>query len=294
MEPVIVVDRVTGKRFQEKVFGASALEFLYGTWYGKIIAHLISRTALVSVLYGFWQNLFITKKNIEPFIKEYRMDATEFRHPVNEFRSFNDFFIRKLKLTARPIASGKNTAVMPADGRYFFFQSISEVDGFAVKGQKFNLATFLQNEEQSLRYANGTMIIARLCPTDYHRFHFPMDCVPGMPKLINGYLYSVNPLAIKQNIHIFSMNKRVVTELDSPEFGKVLYIEIGATNVGTINQTFEANFPYQKGDEKGYFSFGGSSLIILFEPNKIQLDADLTKQSQYEIFCKMGTSLGTA
>lgn len=294
MEPIVVIDRKTGKKIEEKVFGGSALQTLYGTLYGKPLAHLISRISLVSSAYGFWQNLSITKKNIAPFIKEYGVDTTEFRLPVNEFRSFNDFFIRKLKPEARPIDLDKDTAVIPADGRYRFFQNIAEVDGFVVKGEKFNLSTLLDNEEQSQRYANGTMVMARLCPTDYHRFHFPVDCVPSVPRRINGYLYSVNPIAIKQNIHIFSKNKRMITELDSSKFGKVLFIDVGATNVGTINQTFEPNFPYLKGDEKGYFSFGGSALILLFEPNRILLDPDLTKQSAFELYCKMGTRMGIA
>lgn len=291
---IYVVNRETGKKFQEKVFGGDALKTLYGSFFGKLAAHFISRVPLVSYLYGFWQNLSLTKKNIVPFIETYHVDTSEFRLSVNEFRSFNDFFIRKLKPECRPIDPDKNTAVMPADGRYRFFQNIGEVDGFIVKGEKFNLAQLLGNKELSQRYTNGTMVMARLCPVDYHRFHFPVNCVAGLSRLINGYLYSVNPIAVKQNIDIFCQNKRMITELDSPEFGKVLFIDIGATNVGTINQTYEANFPYNKGDEKGYFSFGASALILLFEPGKIRLDPDLTKQSEFEILCKMGTRIGFA
>ncbi len=294
MESIYVIDRESGKKIQEKVFGGGALNFLYGSIFGKPVAHLISRTPVVSYLYGVWQNLFFTKKNIVPFISAYHIDSSEFRLPVNEFRSFNDFFIRKLKPECRPIDPATDTAVIPADGRYRFFQNIAEVDGFIVKGEKFNLSKLLGDKELSKRYVNGSMVISRLCPTDYHRFHFPVNCVPAPSRLINGYLYSVNPIAIKQNIHIFSQNKRMITELDSPEFGKVLFIEIGATNVGTINQTFEANFPYNKGEEKGYFSFGASSLIVLFEPNRIKFDRDLINQSEFEILCKMGSSMGIA
>jgi phosphatidylserine decarboxylase len=292
MEPIYVIDRESGKKIEEKVFGGSALKALYGTILGKPAAHLISRIPLISYLYGVWQDLFFTKRSIIPFIETYHVNTSEFRLSVNEFRSFNDFFIRKLKPESRPIDPAKDSAVMPADGRYRFFQNIGEVDGFIVKGEKFNLNKLLGNQELSKRYANGTMVMARLCPIDYHRFHFPVNCVPGPSRLINGFLYSVNPIAVKQNIHIFTQNKRMITELDSPEFGKVLFIEIGATNVGTINQTYEVNFPYQKGDEKGYFSFGASALIILFEPNRIHLDPDLTQQSEFEILCKMGTRIG--
>jgi phosphatidylserine decarboxylase len=292
MDPIYVIDRQTGKKIEEKVFGGGALKTLYGSVFAKPLVHFISRIPLVSSLYGFWQNQFFTKRNILPFIETYHVDASEFRIPVNEFRSFNDFFIRKLKPECRPIDSGTNTAIMPADGRYRFFQDISAVDGFVVKGEKFNITTLLGDEKLSQRYARAAMVMARLCPVDYHRFHFPVNSVAGPCRLINGYLYSVNPIAVRQNIHIFTQNKRVITELDSPEFGKVLFIEIGATNVGTINQTYEANFTYQKGDEKGYFSFGASALIVLFEPGRITFDPDLVAQSEFEILCKMGTRMG--
>ena len=292
MDPIYVIDRATGKKFQEQVFGEKALNILYGPLLGRLLAHLISRISIFSYLYGLWQNMSFTKKAIPPFIHAYNIDSSEFRLPVSEFTSFNDFFIRKLKHESRPIDSAADTAIIPADGRYRFFQNMGEVDGFVVKGEKFDLSKLLGDEKLSRHYTNGSMVMARLCPVDYHRFHFPVNCVPGPSKLINGYLYSVNPIAVKKNIHIFSQNKRMITELDSPEFGKVLFIEIGATNVGTINQTFEANFPYKKGEEKGYFSFGGSALILLFEPNRIKFDRDLTNQSDYEILCKMGTRMG--
>lgn len=138
------------------------------------------------------------------------------------------------------------------------------------------------------------MVLARLCPTDYHRYHFPVDCIPGKPQLINGPLFSVNPIALKQNIEILAKNKRKLCKLQSPEFGQVLFIEVGATNVGSINDTFVPGKSYRKGDEKGYFSFGASSLIILFEPNSIVLDADLIQSEKIEIYCQMGQKMGKA
>ncbi len=294
MEPIIVIDRETGKKIEEKVFGGGLLKAFYGNPFGRPFAHLISRIPLISSLYGAWQKTSLTRKNIAPFIKTYQIDKSEFRQPIEEFRSFNDFFIRKLKHECRPIAQGQNIAVMPADGRYRFFQNIQETDGFIVKGEKFDLSKLIGDPILSEKYASGTMVMARLCPTDYHRFHFPVDCTPSSSHLINGYLYSVNPIALKQNIHIFTKNKRKITHLESEEFGKVIFIEVGATNVGSIHENFEPNFPYKKGEEKGYFSFGASSLVILFEPGKIVLDPDLTQQNEFELLCKMGTRLGKA
>ena len=140
------------------------------------------------------------------------------------------------------------------------------------------------------------MVLARLCPTDYHRFHFPCDCLPGQTKLINGWLYSVNPLAVKKNIQILTQNKRTLCLLDTPLFGSVAYMEIGATSVGSIQETYVVDRFQVKGAEKGYFEFGGSALILLFPKNTIQFDSDLLAATEQglEMRCLLGQSMGRA
>lgn len=291
------IDRITGKETEEKVYGEKILHFLYeknqplNSLIGTPFAHFLSRNAWISAAYGYWQKCGITKSKIKPFIDKFQVDPSEFLNPVEEFCSFNDFFIRKLKPDARPMAGTE--AVIPADGRYRFFPNISQTDGFVVKGKKFNLAELLQDSVLAQRYENGSLVMARLCPSDYHRFHFPFDCIPEESKLINGWLYSVNPIAIEQNINIFTENKRSLCSLNSELFGKVLFLEIGATNVGSINQTYKPNSIQLKGAEKGYFAFGGSALILLFEPGRIQFAEDLIKLSRYgkEIRCLLGQPL---
>ena len=299
MEPIIYIDRVTGEHRTERVYGSAALKLLYGDdlvskVLGAPLLQLLSKVPLFSALYGFWQKLPLTKSKIVPFIQAYEIDPGEFLDPVDSFKSFNDFFIRKLKPEARPQFPGEGIATMPADGRYLFYQNIGKADGFVVKGQKFCLATLLDDEKLASEYAQGAMMMARLCPTDYHRFHFPCACIPGETRFINGWLYSVNPMAIKKDIHIFTQNKRAVCELHTDHFGKVLFIEIGATFVGSIHQTYVPAQKYAKGDEKGYFSFGASSLILLFQPGKIVFDEDLLNASaeHCEIKCLMGQSMG--
>lgn len=289
------INRDTGKLEQEKVFGEEAIRFLYGNTFGEWINTLVARIPLVSSVFGWWQKAPWTKRNVKPFIQAYQMDSSEFLHAPESFRSFNDFFIRRLKPQSRPIAKGEDVAVLPADARYLFYPNIAQTDGYLVKGKKFSLQSLLQNRELANHYSRGSMVIARLCPTDYHRFHFPVDCTPGKPQLINGSLYSVNPIALKKNIHIFSENKRVITTLQTEQFGQVLFIEVGATNVGSIHHTYTPGHQYDKGDEKGYFSFGASSLILLFEPRAIQFDEDLLKASQQKIEIRglMGQSMGT-
>lgn len=294
MSAILFIDRQSGQKQVEKVYGGEAIRLLYGNWMFAPLKALVSRFSFCSAVYGWWQKQPWTKSKIQPFIEEYGVDASEFLEPVSAFNSFNDFFIRKLKPQARPVVFEANTAVIPADGRYYFYQNISHADGFMVKGKKFSLAELLGDNELAAEYELGSMVLARLCPSDYHRYHFPVEGIPVAAKLINGALYSVNPFAVKQNIEIFTENKRAVTLIESQKFGTVAYVEVGATNVGSINQTYVPGQKVHKGDEKGFFAFGGSALVLLFKKGTIQFDADLLEAtaSGFEIRCLMGQSMG--
>ena len=299
MESIRYIDRISKREETEKVYGKVFLDLLYGSsclsrLFSFFLLPLFSRISFFSELYGYFQKSRLSRKKIVPFINSYKIDTTEFQDQPDSYRSFNDFFIRKLKPSCRPIANGNDVAMLPADARYLVYPQIDKADGFLVKGQKFRLEDFLQDSECARRYSQGAMVIARLCPTDYHRFHFSFNCIPDTPRLINGPLYSVNPIALKRNIHILSENKRMITVLNTKSFGTVLYIEVGATYVGSINQTFTPKEHYAKGDEKGYFSFGGSTLVLLFEPGRIQFDQDLIDASKRKIEVRglFGQSLG--
>ncbi|MCH9626828.1 MAG: Phosphatidylserine decarboxylase proenzyme 2 [Chlamydiales bacterium] len=289
-KPIRYLDRQSGELRTEKVYCEPAIRFLYGSPFGRFFARIVAGVPLFSKLYGWWQSLPLTKGKIAPFVKKFELDPGEFELPLSAYSSFNAFFTRKLKPEARPIGNG---LILPADGRYFFYQNIETCDGFVVKGKKFSLEQILGDRALAHSYASGSMILARLCPTDYHRFHFPCDCTPGPSRLINGPLYSVNPLATRERIDILAENKRMITHLQTKERGEILFIEVGATNVGSIHQTFTANQPYQKGDEKGFFSFGGSSLILLFQSDQIQIDPSLlTNSSQgIETLCLFGQTI---
>jgi phosphatidylserine decarboxylase len=129
-------------------------------------------------------------KRILPFIKNYKLDTSEFADEnIDAFKSFNEFFYRKLKPIARPIDSSNQVAVLPADGRHLGFQNISKIKGIFTKGQTFDLETFLGDDDLAQRYKNGVLVCSRLCPVDYHRFHFPVSGIPAKPVLINGSLF---------------------------------------------------------------------------------------------------------
>jgi len=292
------IDRKTGQLEKERVYGRRALALLYGNSYFSrlfsfFVLPFLARIAWVSMLYGFFQKRPKSARKIALFIETYGIDVSEFAE--NQFRSFNDFFIRKLKPETRPIVSDPSIATLPADGRYLVFPDLSQVEDFYVKGQRFDLGSFLQDPVLARRFSEGSMLIARLCPTDYHRFHFPCDGTADKAQLIDGSLFSVNPLALRKKFSILSENKRMITEIDTKLFGTILYVEVGATCVGTIHQTYSSNTPVKKGDEKGFFSFGGSCLVLLFEKGRIVFDEDLIRNSQRGIETKacFGQSMGS-
>lgn len=300
MDEIFYIDRGSGERVQEKVYGKSFLTSLYPegkrSFFAALFLPLLARFPYFSRFYGFLQNRSFSRKKIGSFIEDFSIDQREFLKDPSSFRSFNDFFIRELNEDARPIAADPKTAILPADGRYLVYPDISSVDGFLVKGEKFTVEELLQNGTLAKDYKNASMVIARLAPCDYHRFHFPIDCIPSAPKLLNGTFFSVNPIAVRRNIHILSQNKRTLTSLHTELYGTVLFLEIGATNVASITKTYTPGNSYNKGDEKGYFSFGGSSLILLFPQGSITFDSDLVENTKngIETYAKMGQSLGTA
>ena len=299
MQSIYFIDRQTGKQQSELVFSESWLWALYGDspvgrFLGRPLVYILAKRHLLSAVFGWYQKQHCTARNIAPFVEKFGIDPSEFLQPTSDFHSFNEFFTRKLKPECRPIASVD--AVIPADGRFFFHQNSSEKTEFAIKNHRLNLSQLLQNKALAARYRGGSLVLGRLCPTDYHRYHFPVTGRPSVSKRINGPLFSVNPVAIARRATILMENKRCYCEIESPEFGRVIYGEVGATNVGTICHTYSPGQAYQKGAEKGYFSFGGSALFLLFEPGRLQIDQDLLDATVQglEMRCLLGQSLGKA
>ncbi|MBX7066475.1 MAG: archaetidylserine decarboxylase [Parachlamydiales bacterium] len=290
------IERSTGEKRVEKVYGQRALMLSYGdgfvSWlFSRLILPIFVHVPFFSHLYGSLQKRPSSRKKIAPFMEAFGVDSSEFAS--TNFQSFNDFFIRKLKPEARPIAQDPNVLAMPADGRYLVYPTF---DQFVVKGKQFNIFDFLQSRADGNRYGEGSMAIVRLCPSDYHRFHFPCDGIPSKARLINGPLYSVNPIALRKRISILAENKRMITEIDTERFGTILYIEIGATNVGTIRQTYTPDKKVKKGEEKGYFEFGGSCIVLFFEKGRILFDDDLIRNTEngLETRSNFGQPLGRA
>jgi phosphatidylserine decarboxylase len=295
-EPIRYFDRYERATKTEKVFGERWLRLAYENPVGRLAVWLFVRRRLFSWYYGRRMNQPGSDMLIFKFVEDYGVDVTEFARSPFDFKTFNEFFHRALKPECRPIAQGSRVAVLPADGRHLAFPDVDRAAGFYVKGSKFTLGELLGDPKLAARFEGGSMLISRLCPSDYHRFHFPVSGIPSEPRLIGGSLYSVNPIALRRNILYLVRNKRFVTLMEAPEFGTVAMVEVGATNVGSIVQSFHPGQAAVKGEEKGMFSFGGSCVITLFMKGRIALDSDIVAQSAscVETYARMGDRLGVA
>lgn len=293
MEPIHYFNRHSGKLEVEEVYGEGFLRWTYGHPLGALALTAMVKRPFFSAWYGRRMSTPESAARVGPFIEKYGLDPADFADAPASYGSFNEFFYRKLKPSARPVDPDESRVVFPADGRHLGFERASAIEGVFVKGQKFDLPALLGDVDLAGKYADGALVLSRLCPVDYHRFHFPAAGVPGATRMIEGPLFSVSPIALRKRLAYLWQNKRTITPLQTERFGTVLLLEIGATCVGTIRQTFASGQAVEKGAEKGFFAFGGSSTITLFEPGAVKLAADLADFSarQTELYARVGTHM---
>lgn len=279
----------------ENIAGYSYLKWTYSSPVGMKLLELIIKKKIFSKLYGEYCNSRLSKKKIHPFIKNFKINMNESVKNETDFKNFNEFFTRKLKPNARPIEENPNHLISPGDGRISAHQNIDMDNIIQVKGITYKLKDLVSDEVISKKFENGSIITLRLSPVDYHRFHFIDSGFCSTPKTINGNYYSVNPIALVRVPDLFCRNERQWSILHSKNFGDILYVEVGATCVGTIIQTYNPHKYVKKGEEKGFFKFGGSTIILFFEKNKIKIDADILEQTKsgFETKVLMGEKIGS-
>lgn len=224
-----------------------------------------------------------SKAEIPGFIEFHKLDMSEVALSVEEFKSFNEFFYRALKPGARPCSAPDNSHIItsPADCRSVVFNKIDVATNIWIKGRGFSIKRLLGDAypEDAPRYENGALGIFRLAPQDYHRFHIPVDGVMCKPKLIAGEYYTVNPMAIRSALDVYGENVRVIVPIDSVAHGRVMVVCVGAMMVGSTVITRHEGEQVKRAEELGYFKFGGSTIVLLFEEGKMVFDDDLVDNS---------------
>ena len=278
----------------EKVAGEKYLNWSYSSPSGKGLVELLLKKKLFSKLYGHYCDTKISSRKIKDFIKDFSIDMSIYDNKDNDYASFNEFFIRPLNKDARTIDTNNDILISPCDGKISAYEDIDLNDLVQVKGFTYSLKELLEDNEIYNLYTGGTCLIFRLCPTDYHRFHFVDNGTCSETTKIKGHYYSVNPIALKSVKKLFCQNKREWSVFHSDNFEDIIYMEVGATCVGSIIQSYNPNAKITKGAEKGYFKFGGSTVILFFKKDAVKIHEDLLKQTQlgFETSVLMGEKIG--
>lgn len=271
-------NRRTGGMETESVYGRKWVDFFYGNPFGRRITGLALARRPLSVLYGYLQNQPCSRRKIGPFITQYGIDMDEVEVPPGGFPSFNAFFIRRLKPGTRPVDPDPHRFVAPADSRLLVLNP-DPAEPIAVKGLHVTLPGLLGLSRTGSLLEGGTVLIFRLAPCDYHRFGHVADGVQGPVHSVSGGFHSVNPLALRHNPHILMTNFRQWCFVYSPLWGTLIQVEVGAMMVGSIVQLMPHGGPCRRGDEKGYFQFGGSTIVMVVEPGRIRVDDDIRRYS---------------
>ena len=284
---ILVQDRITGQINEERmsVYVRLGIRLLYKGLKSRDMEKKRIRKLLRSLSFkqGRKYDDPASASQIPGFINFHQLDMSEVLLQTSDFKSFNEFFYRKLKPDARPCSAADRPEIVvsPADCRSVVFNQITEAQRIWVKGREFSVERLLGNAypEDAKRYVGGAMGIFRLAPQDYHRFHIPVDGTMLEPKLIDGEYYTVNPMAIRSALDVYGENVRVVVPIDSPKHGRVMVICVGAMMVGSTVITRKTGEQVKRAEELGYFKFGGSTLLLLFEPGKMLFDDDLVDNS---------------
>ena len=289
-----IYNRNTKSYETELVAGKKYIDWTYESPIGKGITELIAKRKIFSKLYGKYCDTKLSSKKIPAFVDEFNIDMNLAKKDIKDFTSFNDFFTRELISEARPITNDPDILISPGDGRLTAYENIDLDNIVQIKGLTYSLRELVKDDSIASKYENGTCIILRLCPTDYHRFHFVDSGTIGPNHAIKGSYYSVNPIALKNIPKLFCENKREWSILRSDNFGDVLTIEVGATCVGSIIQTYSPNSKVNRGDEKGYFKFGGSTTILFLKKGVAKIDEDIIHQTKlgFECAVKLGEHIG--
>lgn len=270
--PIYYINRLTDEKNIEPVMSGGLLKFAYNTFLGRSLWGILFNHSFVSRLMGLYFSSIFSRRMISSFVKEQEIDLNEIELPLSEYRSFNAFFTRRLKEGCRSFEPKPSSLASPADGRILVYPCCKSTDAIPVKGADRTLNALCK---EALPEGNYAVLIVRLCPADYHRFHFPCDAKRvGVTNIVRGKYHSVNPVALYKHPNVFVENARHITTLKSPDFGIFRYIEVGAFGVGSIVETTH-QIDNDKMDEKGFFKFGGSTVILIFDANAITFDQDL-------------------
>lgn len=266
------------------------LRFLYNTVLGRAVLKLLCAPWL-SRLCGAFLSSRASVFLIAPFLKSNNIDTSEYF--CDEFNSFNDCFTRKIRPGRREFDKNPTALVAPCDA-YLSAYKITDGATFNIKNSVYNLKRLLDDSTAAKRFSNGVCLVFRLCVNHYHRYSFFDGGEITGNKFINGSLHTVRPIALEKT-PVFCENSREVTYIKTDNFGNAAQIEVGAMLVGKI-KNFITTGRVERGEEKGMFLYGGSTVVLIFESGKVDIDDSIfaATQNGLELSVKMGERIGSA
>ena len=276
-----------------KIDGTTGQDHLLEVIYGHALTRMLLRPFLspaVSDICGKFLSTRLSRRIIPSFVKKNHIDLGIYEK--QEFDSYNAFFTRKIKAEQRPINEQKNILISPSDGKVTAYP-ITQKGRFWIKHTQYSAAQLLKDERLAERYMGGWIYVIRLTVDDYHRYCYVADGRKSRQRKIRGVLHTVNPVA-NDYYPIYKMNSREYCLLKTKEFGTILLMEVGALMVGKINNHEEDSAQVKRGDEKGMFEFGGSTIVVMTEPGMTEPDKDIIQNTkvQVETLVKMGEPIG--
>ena len=273
-----VLDRKTNKIIEEK--SPKGANFLYKNFFGRIILKVANKR-FISKIAGRHLDKKKSVKYIDNFIKDNNIDMSDY--PKVEYNSFNEFFSRKIKEGKRVFSGSKKDFCSPSDSKLIVYK-IDENKEFIIKDKTYTLESILRDKKLAKEYKNGYFLVFRLSVDDYHRYAYIDNGKVLKRKEINGKLHTVGPIAFDK-FKVFQENQREYSVLKTENFGEIIQMEIGAMMVGKIVNHKKEKF--SRGEEKGYFLFGGSTIVIIVKDKVLKIDDDILENSKNNIETKV-------
>ena len=300
--PQPIWDRRNNLAIVPELYNERTIRFFHQSRLGRLIYRLLLGKPVVSQLLALRDFTPWSRKKIPKFIKAYDLDPATFALPVEKFRTFNDFFTRELRPEYLQFDPGPYTLCSPCEAQLQITRCVSSSDTFTVKGVTFSITELLGNKDLAKQFSGGDLCSFYLAPQYYHRFHFPLDCEWRRQWVLGNRLFAVNDFSFRHGFRPFSVNVRHINLLWHPRLEDFLYIEVGATLVGKIQQhnplqatnTDSTSRLVKKGDQKGFFSLGGSSILMIFRSGHVRFSPDVLEKNKegLSVWVRPGEAIG--
>ena len=266
------------------------LKWMYSTPLGRGALKVLVQPC-VSHVAGMFLDSSLSTCIIPEFVKRNNINMEDYVEET--YSSYNEFFTRHIRPELRPLEGDANTVTAPCDGKLSVYK-VNKNSTFNIKNTKYTLKSLLRSRELAKRYEGGTVCVFRLTVDDYHRYCYIDSGVKSGEYFIQGVYHTVNPAA-NDFYPIYKENTRQFSLLKSDHFKTVLMMEVGALLVGKI-RNYKGHAKVSKGEEKGRFEFGGSTVVLIFEKDAVTIDKDLWNNTdkEYETIVRMGQSIGKA